>query len=53
MLRASVEGEEEASAVARRHLDRFLDACCPGSALRPAATVAEGEAADEIVRRAE
>lgn len=53
MLRASVEGEEDATAVARRHLDRFLDACCAGSALRPAATVAEGEAADEIVRRAE
>jgi nucleotide-binding universal stress UspA family protein len=53
MLRASSDGEEEAAAVARRHLDRFLGTCCTGSALRPTGTVAEGVPADEIVHRAE
>lgn len=52
MLRAS-SPDEEPSAAAQRHLDRFVATCAAMSSLRPTGSLATGVAADEIVRRAE
>lgn len=52
MLRAS-SPDEEPSAAAQRHMDRFVATCAAMSSLRPTGSLATGAAADEIVRRAE
>lgn len=47
------ERDEEPTELARRDLERFLDAASEGSTLPPVGRLVTGDAADEIVARAE